>query len=61
MLTYSMVGSPSTVRQELEQFVAATGVDELMVVAAIYDHDVRVHSYELLAQAMGQHAPPREA
>jgi hypothetical protein len=31
----------------------ATGADELMVTAAIWDHKARVRSYELLAQAVG--------
>ena len=50
MLRYAMVGSPSTVREGLQRFVAATRVDELMVVSNIYDHGARVRSYELLAE-----------
>jgi luciferase family oxidoreductase group 1 len=50
MLKYSFVGSPSTVRRELEEFVERTGLDELMVVSAIYDHTARLRSYELLAE-----------
>jgi alkanesulfonate monooxygenase SsuD/methylene tetrahydromethanopterin reductase-like flavin-dependent oxidoreductase (luciferase family) len=49
MLRYSFVGSPDTVRRGLERFVEATGVDELMVAAAIYDHRARLRSYEILA------------
>jgi luciferase family oxidoreductase group 1 len=49
MLTYSAVGSPSTVRAAVEQFRELTGVDELMIVSAIYDHAARLRSYELLA------------
>jgi luciferase family oxidoreductase group 1 len=52
MLKYSFVGSPQTVQQGLKQFAEATGVDELMVVSAIYDHAARLRSYELLAQAL---------
>ncbi len=52
MLKYAVVGSPETVRRGLEQFVAMTGVDELMVVSAIYDHAARLSSYELLARAI---------
>ncbi len=48
MLTCSFVGSPVTVRQQLEQFIVQTGVDELIVAAAIYDHAARLRSYELL-------------
>lgn len=57
MLTHSMVGSPKTVRAGLESFVAATGADELMVASAVYDHDARVRSYELLAGAAGDAFP----
>ena len=50
MLKYAFVGSPHTVRRGLEEFVERTGVDELMVVSAIYDHAARLRSYELLAE-----------
>ncbi|MGZ4683545.1 MAG: LLM class flavin-dependent oxidoreductase [Acidimicrobiales bacterium] len=50
MLTHSIVGSPETVRAGLERITQLTGADELMVVSAIYDHDQRVRSYEILAE-----------
>jgi luciferase family oxidoreductase group 1 len=50
MLTRSIVGSPETVRAGLEGFVAETGVDEVMVVSAIHDHDARLRSYEIVAE-----------
>lgn len=50
MLTCSFVGSPETVRRGLEQFLEQTGVDELIVVSAIYDHAARLRSYEALAK-----------
>lgn len=50
MLSCSFVGSPKTVEGELKQFIARTGVDELMVSSAIYDHAARLRSYELLAE-----------
>ena len=37
----------------LAPLIEATGADELMVTAAIWDHKARVRSYELLAQAVG--------
>jgi luciferase family oxidoreductase group 1 len=46
----AVVGSPETVRNGIETFVARTRIDELMVTAAIYDHDARVRSFELVAQ-----------
>ena len=52
MLTYSVVGSRDTVRVGVEQFVELTGVDEVMVVSAIFDHDARLRSYAILAEAV---------
>jgi luciferase family oxidoreductase group 1 len=50
MLARSFVGSPQTVRQGLEAFMAETGIDELIVACALYDHQARLRSYELLSQ-----------
>jgi luciferase family oxidoreductase group 1 len=52
MLKYSFAGSPDTVRLGLQQFVEETGVDELIVASAIYDHSARLRSYEILAEVM---------
>ena len=48
----SFVGSPSTVRDGLERFVAETAPDEVMVVAHIYDPGARLRSYEIAAGFM---------
>jgi luciferase family oxidoreductase group 1 len=53
MLKYSFVGSGESVRSHLQQFVEQTGVDELIVASAIYDHAARLRSYELLADVFG--------
>jgi luciferase family oxidoreductase group 1 len=50
MLSCSFVGSPKTVESALKQFIDKTGIDELMVSSAIYDHAARLRSYELLAK-----------
>jgi len=50
MLNCSFVGSPKTVESALKQFIDRTGIDELMVSSAIYDHAARLRSYELLAK-----------
>lgn len=52
MLACSIVGSKETVRRGLEQFVRETGVEEVMVAAAIFDHKARVRSYEILDDAV---------
>jgi luciferase family oxidoreductase group 1 len=49
MLSVSFVGSPRSVLHGLATFIDRTGVDELIVAAAIYDHGARLRSYELLA------------
>ena len=49
-LKHSMVGSPATVRQGLEDFIAMTQVDELMVTGQIFDHAARLHSFEIAAE-----------
>jgi luciferase family oxidoreductase group 1 len=52
MLTYSFVGGPETVRSGLDAFIERTGVDELIVASAIYDHAARLRSYEILANVL---------
>jgi hypothetical protein len=53
MLSCSVVGSPETVREGVRRLVEETGADELIVAAAIHDHDARLRSYEILAEAVG--------
>ena len=55
MLACSFYGSPETIKAKLDPLIEATGADELMVAAAIWDHKARVRSFELLAGAMGAH------
>jgi alkanesulfonate monooxygenase SsuD/methylene tetrahydromethanopterin reductase-like flavin-dependent oxidoreductase (luciferase family) len=52
MLNRSFVGSGETVCVGLERFVEETGVDELIVASAIYDHAARLRSYEILSNAL---------
>jgi alkanesulfonate monooxygenase SsuD/methylene tetrahydromethanopterin reductase-like flavin-dependent oxidoreductase (luciferase family) len=39
------------VRDALQEFTEATGVDEVILTCGAYDHDARLRSYELLADA----------
>ena len=50
-LSCSAVGSGETVRRGVEEFVARTGADELMVTSQIWSHPARVRSLEILADA----------
>jgi luciferase family oxidoreductase group 1 len=53
MLKCSFVGSGETVRAGLKQFADETGVEELIVASAIYDHSARLRCYEILAEIFG--------
>ena len=53
-LSCSAVGSPETVKAQLDAFVNRHKPDELMVTSQIFDHAARVKSYEILAEAAGQ-------
>lgn len=50
-LAYAVVGSAKSVQAQIARFVEFTNADELMITAQIYDHDARVHSYELAAHS----------
>jgi luciferase family oxidoreductase group 1 len=47
----AVLGSPVTVRAELQDVVAKYGAEEAIIVTITYDHDARLRSYELLAEA----------
>jgi len=49
MLACSFAGSQQTIARQLQQFIEQTRADELMVASAIYDHQARLRSYEILA------------
>jgi luciferase family oxidoreductase group 1 len=53
-----IVGGPDTVRRGIEELLARTNADELMVTSVIHDHDQRKRSYELLADVVD--LAPRE-
>lgn len=52
MLGCSFHGSTATIKTALDPLIEATGANELMVAAAIWDHQARARSFELLALAM---------
>lgn len=52
MLTRSVVGSIQTVRTGLNAFVSETSIDEVMIVSDVYDHEARLRSVDLIAEAM---------
>ena len=48
----AIVGSPSTVRREIQEAAAEYAADEVMIVTITYDHAHRRRSYELIAGSM---------
>jgi luciferase family oxidoreductase group 1 len=48
----AIVGSPATAAGQLREVVSSYGADEAIIVTITYDHDARLHSYELLAEAL---------
>mgnify|MGYP000845536807 CR=1 FL=1 len=50
-LTYAAIGGRETVRAKLADFVARTGVDEVMVTGMVFDIDDRIRSLEITAEA----------
>lgn len=50
MIQYTFIGGSEKVKTELEQFIEITQIDELMITTAVYEHEARLHSYEILAQ-----------
>jgi luciferase family oxidoreductase group 1 len=53
LLSCSAIGSAATVKAATEAFVARTGADELMITSQIFDHQARLRSFEILAEAVG--------
>jgi luciferase family oxidoreductase group 1 len=52
VLSASAIGSPDKVRREIEAFVERTGADELMITSQVFDHQARLRSFEIVAEAM---------
>src|SRR5579859_7848097 len=54
-LTYRAVGSAETVRRRFAEFIAETGVDEVMITGNIFDHQKRLRSFEIAADIASAH------
>ncbi|WP_084146703.1 LLM class flavin-dependent oxidoreductase [Paenibacillus wynnii] len=51
-LQYSISGDKATVHARLQQILADTDADEFIIASQIYDHQARLHSYKLAAEAI---------
>ncbi|MDF1692194.1 MAG: LLM class flavin-dependent oxidoreductase [Zhongshania sp.] len=49
VMSCSAIGSPATVARKMQEFIALTQADELMITSQIYSHPARLRSYEILA------------
>lgn len=47
----TVIGTPASVKAQIETLVRDSGADEVMVVSNLYDPEARLRSYELLAGA----------
>jgi alkanesulfonate monooxygenase SsuD/methylene tetrahydromethanopterin reductase-like flavin-dependent oxidoreductase (luciferase family) len=61
MLSVAVVGSPDTVRRDLERFIDRTGADELILTSQIFDHAARLRSFEIAAHARDDLARTRRS
>ncbi|OXS69930.1 LLM class flavin-dependent oxidoreductase [Priestia filamentosa] len=52
-LDSTIVGTKETVKARLEQFLADTDADEMIINSQIFDHKARLRSYEIIAEIMG--------
>jgi luciferase family oxidoreductase group 1 len=49
ILSCTAIGSAATIKDQLRAFIQKTGADELIIPAAIFDHQARRRSYEITA------------
>ena len=54
MLNYTFIGDKNKVRQETEQFIKETGVDELMITSYLYHQEDRIESLKLFSEIMNE-------
>jgi luciferase family oxidoreductase group 1 len=52
MLAFAFISGPSKLKKDLQHFIEQTKIDEVMATSPIYDHQARLKSYEILAQAL---------
>ena len=51
LLSCAAIGTPLQVREQMQAFIDKTGANELMVAGQIFDHQARLRSYEIAAEA----------
>jgi luciferase family oxidoreductase group 1 len=51
-LAAAVIGSRETVRQKLQGFIGVTEADEIVMTSDVFDHSLRIRSYEIVAGVM---------
>ena len=51
MLERTIIGDRATVREGIDALIAETQADELIIVSDVYEHEKRLRSFELIAEA----------
>lgn len=52
VLACTMVGTADKIHQQVNEFIAKTEADELIITSQIYDHQARLHSYDIVANTL---------
>ncbi len=52
MMARSIIGTPAQVRDGIAALIDETGADELIIVSDVFDHALRLRSYQLIAETM---------
>lgn len=52
MVKYTFIGDATSIKNKTQNFVAETGVNEIMAVSHIYDHADRLKSFEIFSKIM---------
>jgi alkanesulfonate monooxygenase SsuD/methylene tetrahydromethanopterin reductase-like flavin-dependent oxidoreductase (luciferase family) len=51
-MSVAVVGGPDTVQRKLTRLVQETGADELIFTSDLYDHALRLRSFEIAADVL---------
>ena len=54
MARCAAVGNADMIEDQIKKFLQETEADELIIASSIFDHEARLHSYELTAEVAGR-------
>lgn len=53
MMTFSFIGSKESIKEDLDEFIAQTQIDELMITGYIYDLSAKKKSFSIMKEIYG--------